>query len=122
MPEAREIGPSSTSPDGSSTWRIRRETGIEWSRDAGRTWIPQNPRVVVQLLALDAVDATTCWIVGRSGMVLRTVDGDRWDRLVFPEAVDLAGIRAESAMSATVTATDGRVYRTTDGGRSWSLP
>jgi photosystem II stability/assembly factor-like uncharacterized protein len=59
--------------------------------------------------------------VGRAGSVFLTTDGTRFTRLPFPEAVDLASVRATNALVASVTATDGRTFRTTDGGQTWRL-
>jgi len=33
--------------------------------------------------------------------------------------VDLVGVQAIDGVTATVTASDGRVFRTTDAGRTW---
>jgi photosystem II stability/assembly factor-like uncharacterized protein len=63
-----------------------------------------------------------CWIVGRSGLVLLSTDGETWRRLDFPDAtVDLVSVTARDGAAATVTAANGRIYRTTDAGRTWTL-
>jgi photosystem II stability/assembly factor-like uncharacterized protein len=109
----------SASPDRASIWRLPDVGGIERSTDGGRTWQPQRIAIPTGLLALRAVDATTCWAVGRAGSVLRTTDGDQWFRLPFPAMSDLVAIDATSARGATVTTADGRVFSTNDGGRTW---
>lgn len=48
------------------------------------------------------------------------MDGVRFQGVPFPEIVDLVAVRAESARSATVTAADGRAFRTDDQGTTWS--
>jgi photosystem II stability/assembly factor-like uncharacterized protein len=58
-------------------------------------------------------------VVGRSGTVLLTTDGRQWRRIVFPIATDLAAVQAVDARAATVTAADGRRFRTVDGGVTW---
>ena len=60
-----------------------------------------------------------CWLVGRGGAILLTVDGRRWSRVAFPEPVDLARIEARDARTAVVTTMDGRVFTTIDGGATW---
>jgi photosystem II stability/assembly factor-like uncharacterized protein len=66
-----------------------------------------------------APSVSVCWLIGRGGVILRSVDGLRFVRVSFPEATDLAAIRATDARQATVTTADGRVFTTTDGGVSW---
>jgi photosystem II stability/assembly factor-like uncharacterized protein len=51
-----------------------------------------------------------------------STDGRTWQRVAFPESVDLVSIRASDGVNATVTAADGRTFTTTDGGRTWRLP
>ncbi|HZL96665.1 MAG TPA: YCF48-related protein, partial [Vicinamibacterales bacterium] len=66
-----------------------------------------------------APSPTTCWIVGRGGVVLLTTDGQKWESLRFPDPTDLSAVRATDARTATVTTIDGREYSTTDGGNTW---
>ena len=59
------------------------------------------------------------WLVGLGGAVHLATDGVTFIRLPFPEAVDLTAITASDERRATVTARDGRTFRTEDGGRTW---
>jgi photosystem II stability/assembly factor-like uncharacterized protein len=61
-----------------------------------------------------------CWLVGRAGTVLLSTDGRSWQRLAFPEAVNLVSVTATDTKTATVTASDGRRFSTTDGGVTWA--
>ena len=109
------------SPDPNVRWRLLGTT-VERSIDSGRTWQAQPTGTTLELLAGAAPAPDVAWIVGRSGLVLLSTDGETWRRLPFPDpAADLVGITAPDAASATVTAADGRTYRTTDGGKSWFL-
>lgn len=67
-----------------------------------------------------APSATVCWVVGRAGRVFLTIDGERFTRVAFPEAVDLAGVTATDARTAAVRTADGRTFRTSDGGVTWT--
>jgi photosystem II stability/assembly factor-like uncharacterized protein len=51
--------------------------------------------------------------------VLRTIDGVRFESRDIAGAGALGSIRADDADRATVTAADGRVFTTADGGRTW---
>ena len=77
-------------------------------------------------VAADAINAgaapggTVCWLAGTNGVVLVSVDGVRFARAAVPAAVNLVAITAADARAAVVTAADGRRFRTTDQGASWS--
>lgn len=107
------------SADASTLWRIMAGTVIQYSVDAGATWTTQDVKVEAPLAAGSAPTATVCWLVGRQGTVFVTVDGRTWQRLTFPEPVDLIAIIAKDADTATVTAADSRSFTTTDRGRTW---
>jgi len=51
--------------------------------------------------------------------VVLSIDGRTWQRVQFPEAIDLTAVRAPDATNAIVTAADGRTFTTADGGRTW---
>lgn len=109
------------SPDPNVRWRLLGTT-VERSIDGGRTWQAQPTGTILELLAGSAPALDVCWIVGRSGLVLLSTDGETWRRLPFPDATaDLVGVTAVDSMSATVTGAGGRTYRTTDGGKTWVL-
>ncbi|HET9362514.1 MAG TPA: hypothetical protein VFO58_22345 [Vicinamibacterales bacterium] len=102
-------------------WRIRAGRVVERSTSGGAAWdgvvIPVGPDA---LTAGSAVSSTVCWLVGRGGTVYITADGVQFVRVAFPEAADLVAVRAIDERSATVTAADGRSWRTTDRGQSWT--
>lgn len=103
-------------------WRIRLDGSVEKTTTGGTTWNrinfnPPNPAVTGGV----APSAEVCWLIGRNGLVLRTTDGARFTPLTFPEAVDLRSIVAADGLHATVTTTDGRIFRTENGGLSWQL-
>jgi len=77
-------------------------------------------------IAADAISAgsspggTVCWLVGRAGAVLVSADGLTFTRVTAPAPVDLVAVTAIDARTATVTASGGRRFRTTDAGATWS--
>jgi hypothetical protein len=107
------------SPNQDVRWRIVAGTVVQRSTDGGMTWQAQSTGAPVQLTAGAAPSPTICWIVGTGGVVLVTRDGRTWERVAFPQAIDLAAILAVDGSNATVTAADGRVFTTTDGGKTW---
>jgi photosystem II stability/assembly factor-like uncharacterized protein len=60
-----------------------------------------------------------CWLIGPGGVVLRTTDRLHFERLAFPESVDLIVIQATSELAATVITRDSRALATADGGKTW---
>jgi hypothetical protein len=102
-------------------WRILPSGRVERSTDNGASWTPVVIDPPVTPTGGVAVSSTICWLIGRAGVILRAVDGVHFDRLKFPETVDLASIRSTGAAQATVTALDGRVFVSEDGGLTWRL-
>lgn len=106
------------STDDATRWRISIGV-VEKSIDGGRTWMPVKTGVSAEFTAGASPSSTTCWLVGRRGVVLLTTDGQTWRPITFPVETDLSAVRATDARTATVTTTDGREYSTNDGGNSW---
>jgi photosystem II stability/assembly factor-like uncharacterized protein len=52
-------------------------------------------------------------------LLVTTDRGRTWQRVQFPEPVDLIHIAATSADAATVTAADRRSFTTADRGKTW---
>jgi hypothetical protein len=107
------------SPDPLVRWRVGGPGMLQRSIDGGTTWqaLPIDPAVQIRAGAAPSPDV--CWFVGPAGTVLVTTGG-RPERVPFPASIDLAGVVATDARTASVVAADGRTFRTTDGGASWS--
>ena len=119
-PGAQVIGEVEfASPDRSVRWRIVDRT-VQRSTNRATTWETVPTDVTATPAAGSAPTPNICWLVGRGGVVLLSVDGVVWRRVAFPEPVDLVAVQAVDARSASVTATDGRVFRTADGGATWA--
>lgn len=73
-----------------------------------------------ELTAGSSPSADVCWVVGRGGVVRRSINGQTWQRVSFPEMADLSGVQATDGRSATVSTADGRSFRTSDGGMTWT--
>jgi hypothetical protein len=103
-------------------FRLLTGGGVQRSADAGATWRIETTGATDTLTAGASPSPSVCWLIGRSGTVLLSTDGRSWRRLAFPEDVDLRSISATDRDNATVTAVDGRVFTTTDGGQTWRVP
>ena len=89
-------------------------------------WTAQSTGVAVELRGLSVVSPHVAWASGQHGTVLRTIDGGitwRADTVAGASALDFRAIAARSATTAHVMSIGdaSRIFRTTDGGASWSL-
>ena len=89
-------------------------------------WQAQSSPTDVELRGLSVVSPSVVWASGQRGTVVHTLDGGAtWSRDTIPGAgtLDLRAIAATSPTTAHAIsiADSSRVYRTTDGGRTWSL-
>jgi len=106
-------------PDASIFWRVAGSDEIQFSRDVGATWQAQLTEPQLRLAAGIAPTSKICWVVGSGGAILRTEDGETWQRVKSPTPEDLVSVVAQDAIVATITTTDGSTFTTKDGGRSW---
>jgi len=102
-------------------WRPGPAGLIEISNDMGASWSRQASGVQADLLAGSAVSDKICWIAGRAGTILLTIDGgEHWKVLNSPLSEDLGGIRASDALRATIwNARRTKSFATSDGGVTW---
>ena len=96
------------------------------STSASAQWQAQTSPTDVELRGLSVVSPSVVWASGQRGTVVSTGDGGaHWTRDTIPGAatLDLRAIAATSPTTAHAISIgdSSRVYRTTDGGRSWSL-
>ena len=119
---AAVAGPVFAEPSGRLRWRIAAGRRLESSSDAGVTW---NERFLVRrgdrLRAGTAPGIDSAWAVGERGLVLRLVVPGGWSAVSRPATVGLIAVTATGADAARVTAEDGRVFATADGGATWTL-
>jgi hypothetical protein len=119
VPSADQAQLLITTADGSTRWRVIGPGSVQRSTDSGAQWEVQATGDRAVLTAGAAPSPAVCWLVGRGGVVLLSVDGRTWRRVPFPEAVDLVSVSAEDEKTATVTSASGRAFTTTNGGVSW---
>jgi hypothetical protein len=109
-------------PDRSSGWRVQPDGAIERTVDGGATWVSQDITAAAAIRAGRSPSRDVVWMVGGDGTVLLSTDGRTWLRRNVGETVALVDVAPVDAMTATVTAADGRKYSTLDGGVTWSHP
>jgi len=104
--------------DNIERWRLGAGGSIQHLEPDG-SWRRQGSGVTAALRAGAAPSPTTCWIVGTDGTILRTIDGEHWQKITSPTQSDLVAVFAVDASTASVTAADGQRYSTSDGGLTW---
>ena len=114
---------------------VYRSRGAEAAAGSGTPMHPMRPTVTEQssgttevLQAISPASVETVWVGGHGGVVLRTVDGgSSWERIAAPggDSLQFRDIHGfSSRVAVALTAGQGpisRIYRTADGGRTWSL-
>jgi hypothetical protein len=118
------------SPNRRALWRLGSGGRIEHSADQGQTWQPQTSGVTADLVVGAAPSEKIAWVVGRAGTIVRTEDGEHWQRVAPPPttqpvaaavaAPDWISVEARDALHATITSRDLRRFVTEDGGRTWT--
>ena len=93
---------------------------VQLAPRCGAAWSAAMPAAESELTAGSSPATGICWVVGRGGAVWRSVDGRTWQRVTFPEITDLSAVMATDARSASVSSADGRTFRTSDGGLTWT--
>lgn len=94
---------------------------------AAAVWTPQSSGSDAELRGLAVLDAKHAWASGAGGTVLRTQDGERWERLAVPggEKLDFRDLDAPDAsvlfLMSAGTGDAARIYRSADGGSTWTL-
>ena len=107
------------SPDANVMWRISSSNFVELSRDGGVTWNGGRLDSNVHLLAGNAPTRKVCWLVGLNGAIFTTRDGHTWKKVTPPAKLDFVSVNAKDDDSADITASDGRVFATDNGGKIW---
>jgi len=105
----------------STRWRVLADGRVQRSINGGASWDVIAVDSTLRVTTGAAPSPMVCWLIGPQGVVLRTVDRLHFERLAFPEAVDLTAVQATSDVSATITTRDGRTFTTINGGKTWPL-
>src|SRR5438270_6845944 len=94
----------------------------------GPTFTPQNSGTSATLIGLSPVNSKVVWASGTGGTFVVTTDGGKhWRAGIVPGAEtlqfrDVQGISDKVAYLLSIgTGTDSRIYKTTNGGATWSL-
>lgn len=101
------------------------------STAVAQRWVPQHTETTAEFRALHAAGNGVVWAAGRGGVWTRTRDDGRtWTTDTVPGAESLffTGVHAVDAdtvilLGTSFTEGEGRaaVFRTTDGGRTWTM-
>lgn len=110
------------SADGKNTWRLGPDGEIFVFDAKSAGWHAQSSGIAVALTGGSAPTEKICWVAGRQGTILLTVDGgEHWRKVPSPIPGDVGAITARDAVHATVWDAEKRTsYETSDAGASWT--
>jgi photosystem II stability/assembly factor-like uncharacterized protein len=84
-------------------------------------WIPQNSGVIKTLNAVKFIDNSIGIVVGKTGVILRTVDsGDQWSRVISGTSNDLNGVFFINKTTGWICGDGGTILKTVDAGAHWT--
>lgn len=108
-------------PDAKILWRVMGGGFIERTVDGGATWQGQQlPETTAEVAAGAAPSAKACWLVGSGGTILLTKDAKTWQKIPPPIPADFTAVMAKDDATATITASGGQKFATSDGGKKWT--
>jgi len=83
-------------------------------------WILQNSGVDKALRSVHSISNNRCWVVGDSGIILRTTNGgNNWIKISLGANIVLNSVRFANANYGWAVGDSGRIYRTINGGYRW---
>jgi photosystem II stability/assembly factor-like uncharacterized protein len=114
-------------PDSSTFYAVGSNAVIRKSTDSGTTWRTGDPNLELSGFGYDLrsvyfVDASTGWVAGNSGGIVRTSDGgEHWTNLTMGTVTtQLNDVYFVNASTGWVVGDSGVLMKTVDSGRSWS--
>ena len=119
--EFRDVPQSLFAPD-EATVLVIGPRGMFRSTDEGETFDRHRHKVVRDRTLVEGDDAGSAVVVhGPRVIAMSTNNGRTWRRIVRPtQKSEVRDVDFVSAKVGYVLETDGRVYRTTDGGKTWA--
>jgi len=94
---------------------------------AATPWLSQHSGSDAELRGVAVLDAKHAWASGAGGTVLRTRDGEHWEKLAVKasEKLDFRDVEALGGDTVVLMsagpAESSRIYKSTDGGTTWGL-
>ncbi len=116
-----------TSHDEGLALYVTHNGGVSWSSTAPLyTAVPQSSGAAQTVAGISLLDMNNAWVIGNSGISLYTTQdaGQHWQTVSGPAPNGIQSISFVSHLTGWVLvsadSTTSFLYRTTDGGRSWT--
>jgi len=116
------IGSGTESPQ--VQWSLSSDGGVQRSGNGGQTWQSVSVATGTTFRALSGLGANI-WVGGKTGVLYHSGDSGRtWTRIVAVAdgqklQSDISHVDFYNALNGTVSTTNGEVWTTSDGGRTW---
>lgn len=100
------------------SWNLSPNGDVQRSLDLGKTW--QNlPVAGAPFRAITAV-GDDIWVGGNAGTLYHSADaGQSWTKIDPVSAEDITRIEFSDSQNGLLTTANGRIWSTSDGGRTW---
>ncbi len=107
-------------------WTLSPDGSVQRSGDSGKTWQGISVAPGATFLALSA-GGPNVWVGGKAGALYHSADsGQTWTKIQPASSSakldqDIVRVDFPDASTGTVSAADGAVWTTSDGGKSWQI-
>ncbi len=110
--------------DDQVAWHCGNGGGVRKSTDGGKTWHavanfgPNEPN---QCRFLSFLDGTTGWAATPSQLAATSDGGTTWQEITLPQGIlSIMAIELRTPQNGYLLGSSGKLYMTTDGGKSWT--
>jgi anti-sigma factor ChrR (cupin superfamily) len=106
-------------------WSLTPQGAVQRSNDSGKSWQPVSVAEGITFRAIFSV-ATHVWVGGDAGVLYHSADsGQHWTHVVPAVSgdklqADVTQIQFSDSQHGSITASDGQVWTTADGGQTWT--
>jgi photosystem II stability/assembly factor-like uncharacterized protein len=107
--------------DAKIVWSTGNQGGVRLSTDGGKTWQAVTDLEVSRSFLISFVDGNTGWAGSVSNLFTTSDGGQTWQEVIPPDGVgEIAAVSLRTATEGYVLDSNGLLYVTQDGGKSWT--
>jgi len=115
--------------DANNGWAVGEEGTIIHTTDGGKTWVKQDTAASKHLMSTFFDDLNNGWAIDSTPVLHTTDGGATWEEQIFPKYTKdgyendawIGGFYFLDSQNAIAVDRKGALYRSTDGGATWTL-